>query len=276
MTYKIADMHVHSYYSDGTMTPEEILNSALNNGVGLLAIADHERLDGSLKLLELCKEYNIQCIPAVEVDALDNGNNIHILGYGMNPYDKEFCSFIKRNRVLLDEISIKLIEKMQRDYDTISLEEFSKFNYDRKKGGWKALHYFYEKGLTKSLKEGFIFYQIYNCSYDCVEFHPVSLAIQFIHNAGGKAILAHPGETIKEKENSTFREEVLRLVSFGLDGIECYYPTHTSDMTDICLEICKAGDMLITAGSDCHGDFGRAKIGEMGIEISQLKLGNLI
>jgi len=276
MSDKIADLHIHSYYSDGTMSPEEILTAALSKGVGLIAISDHNSLEGSLKLQKLCRGFDIQYVPAVEIDALDNGNNIHILGYGMNLFNEEFRLFVKRNRTLLDEISIKLIEKMQSDFDSITLSDYLNYSYDREKGGWKGLHYLFKRGLTKSLKEGLKFYQTYNCSYDCVDFPSVNLAAQYIHNAGGKAILAHPGVVIKETDNDLFKKELLRFISYGLDGIECYYPSHTKEITDVCLEICEVEDLLITAGSDCHGSFGNSEIGEMHITIGQLKLGNIL
>lgn len=276
MQDKIADLHIHSYYSDGTMSPEDILSLAITKGVGLLAIADHDILDGSLELQKLCSSHDIQYLPAVELDSLDNGTNIHILGYGMNLLDKEFCSFVKKNRIMLEDVSIKLIEKMQVDFDCITLSDYSKYSYDRKKGGWKALHYFCEKGLTKSLKEGLKFYPKYRCFYDCVEFPSVSMVAQYIHNAGGKAILAHPGEVINNTDISHFKEEILRLINLGLDGIECYYPSHTSHLTNVCLEICKDSNLLITAGSDCHREFGGTEIGEVNTPIEQLNLGNIL
>jgi predicted metal-dependent phosphoesterase TrpH len=275
MFEKIADLHIHSFYSDGTMSPEDILTAALANGVGLLAITDHDVLDGSIKLQKLCDKYDIQYLSSVELDSLDNGTNIHILGYGVNLSDEEFCCFVERNRILLETVSIKLIEKMQKDYDSITLSDYLEFSYDKKKGGWKALNYFMEKGLTKCLKEGLTFYSKYGCSYDCVEFPSVSLVAQSIHNAGGKAILAHPGEIIDEMDITAFQKEVLRLIDLGLDGIECYYPSHTNDITKVCLEICRDRNLLITAGSDCHGEFGHTRVGEMSIPIEQLNLENI-
>lgn len=272
----MADLHIHSYYSDGTMSPEDILEAALAKGVGLLAIADHNVLEGSLELEKLCSKYNIQYVSGVELDTLDNGNNIHILGYGINMLDKKFVRFVERNRALLDEISVKLIERMQTDFNFISLPNYLQYTYDRKKGGWKALHYLCEKGLSKSLRDGIRFYQEYNCSYDCVEFPSVGQAAQQIHDAGGKTILAHPGIVIQNTDLNSFKEEVLRLISHGLDGIECYYPYHTKDITDTCLEICYDKDLLITTGSDCHGGFGRTEVGEMGIAAEKLKLGNIL
>ncbi len=275
MQSKIADLHIHSFYSDGTMSPEEILSEALAKGVGLLAISDHDILQGTLKLQKLCSEKDIKYISAVELDSLDQERDVHILGYGINLQDEEFCAFVKRNRDLLDEISIKLINKMQDEIEGITLTDFNSFNYDKKKGGWKALHYFMEKGLTKSLREGFTIYQKYDFPYDCVEFPSVGSVVQYIHNAGGKAILAHPGEVLKGIEIVEFKKEVTRLVDLGLDGIECYYPTHSAVITDICLELCKDRNLLITAGSDCHGEFGSTRIGEMNIPIEWLNLGEL-
>ncbi|HOA80389.1 MAG TPA: PHP domain-containing protein [Defluviitaleaceae bacterium] len=276
MIEKVADLHIHSYYSDGTMSPKDILSTALEKGVGLLAIADHNVLEGSKELEKISKGYDIGFISAVELDSLYKGEDIHILGYGVNLYDDVFYKFVKRNRFLLDEISVKLIKKMQEDFNNISLQDFLSFNYDNKKGGWKALHYFMEKGITKSLREGFELYPKYNCSYDCVDFPSVKEVCKYIHNAGGKAVLAHPGETIKERDMTIFKKRIESLIDFGIDGMECYYPTHTKEITKICLDICKDRGLLITAGSDCHGDFGNAKIGEMNIPVTNLYLGDLL
>ncbi|SKC81934.1 PHP domain-containing protein [Maledivibacter halophilus] len=272
---KIADLHIHSFYSDGTMSPEEILIEASNKDVGLLAITDHDILDGSVELMKFYEKYDIKCISGVEIDVIDNGINYHILGYGVNLEDEEFCDFIKQNRILLEAVNIKLIEKMQHDYDCITLPDYLRFTYDKTKGGWKALHYFIEKGLTKSLFEGFMLYSKYEHSYNCVQFPSIKLACKYIHNAGGKAVLAHPGKVIKETNIDSFKNEVLRTVDLGIDGIECYYPSHIRDITNVCLEICEERNLLITCGSDCHGEFEDTEIGEMNIPIEKLKLGDI-
>lgn len=88
--------------------------------------------------------------------------------------------------------------------------------------------------------------------------------------------MAHPGEVIKETNMTYFKEEILRFINYGLDGVECYYPSHTSDITNVCLEICKDRDLLITAGSDCHGEFGGTEVGEMNISIGRLNVGNIL
>lgn len=135
MLDKIVDLHVHSYYSDGTMSPKEILMEALNKGVGLLAITDHDILNGSVELMKIYDKYDIKCISGVEIDVIDNGINYHVLGYGVDLEDEEFTNFIKQNRTLLEEVNIKLIEKMQHDYEHITLSDYSNYTYDRSKGG---------------------------------------------------------------------------------------------------------------------------------------------
>lgn len=275
MLKKIADLHIHSFYSDGTMSPKEILTTAFNNNVGLLAITDHDILDGSVELMKLCGKYDIKYISGVEIDVIDSGINYHILGYGVNLEDKVFCDFIKENCILLEEVNIKLIEKMQNDYECITLLDYLNFTYDKRMGGWKALHYFVEKGLIKSLYEGFMLYSKYEHSYNCVQFPSIKLACKYIHNAGGKAILAHPGKVITKTNINDFKKELLRIINLDIDGIECYYPSHTEDITNVCIEICEDRNLLITCGSDCHGEFEDTEIGEMNIPIENLRLGDI-
>ena len=272
---KIADLHIHSFYSDGTMSPKEILTTAFNRNVGLLAITDHDIIDGSVELMKLCGKYDIKYISGVEIDVIDSGINYHILGYGVNLEDKVFCDFIKQNCILLEEVNIKLIEKMQNDYECITLSDYLNFTYDKRMGGWKALHYFVEKGLTKSLYEGFMLYSKYEHSYNCVQFPSIKLTCKYIHNAGGKAILAHPGKVINKTNTDDFKKELLRIINLGIDGIECYYPSHTEDITNVCIEICEDRNLLITCGSDCHGEFEDTEIGEMNIPIENLRLGDI-
>lgn len=276
MTEKIADMHTHTYYSDGTMSPEEILKAALERNVGILAITDHDTLDGTKELRELCKEYDINYLPGVELDSLDRSENVHVLGYGIDLDDEEFIAFVQRNRQMLDRVNSMLIEEMEQDYKNISYSDYLTYSYDRRGGGWKALHYLMHKGLTNHLREGFPFYIKYNCTYSRVDFPSVMEVSEYIHRAGGKAVLAHPGVTIKTQDMKTFEEELRRLISYGVDGVECYYATHTPEITELCLKICKEKDLLITCGSDCHGAFGKAMVGETQTPIHKLNLKGIL
>lgn len=270
------DLHVHSYYSDGTMSPQEILNEAIKNKVEVLAITDHDVLDGSRKLLELCKNTSVHCISGVELDAIHDDINYHILGYGFDLQDNVFIDKVTNNRRLLEEVNIKLIEKMQADYESVSLEDYNFFTYNRELGGWKALHYFMYKGLVSTLTEGVYFYKKYEHSYTCVDFPDVKTLCQWIHEAGGIAVLAHPGKVINTANSKDFKESLLQLTSFGIDGIECYYPYHTKEVTEICLSICHQYKLIVTSGSDCHGAFEKTYIGQLCTNIDNVNLDRLL
>jgi len=275
MEKPFVDLHVHSYFSDGSLSPEDIAVAANENGVGLLAMADHDTIDGNQILRDECLKYGIQCIPAVEIDSVDGNTNFHILAYGYDSNDHEFIDFLKHTRFLLDESSVKLVELMQEDYPNFSISDFMDFTYDKRLGGWKALHYLMDKGLTSSLKEGIKFYFQYEMSYDKSGYSTISSIAYRIKKAKGYSVLAHPGELIETKDIDFFKAELHRMISYGLDGIECYYPSHSDTVTQACLDICHESNLLITAGSDCHGVFGKTRVGEMDITLDKLFLKDL-
>ena len=278
MDKPFVDMHVHSYYSDGTMSPDEIVESACENGVGVLAVADHDTIEGNLKIKEACIKNDIIYIPAVEIDSIEKGENFHVLAYGFDTENQEFCDYIKHIQFLLEERSVKLIESMAGDYSDISLPDYMDFTYDIRLGGWKALHYLIEKGLASSAVECIKFYPQYNIAYDTLGYSTISAITYRIKKAGGYSVLAHPGELIDDSDTDYFSKELRRIVlSCGLDGIECYYPSHSEMITQICLNVCRENDLLITAGSDCHGDFAKkTRIGEMNITLDKVALKNLM
>jgi len=277
MDKQFVDMHVHTFYSDGSMSPEEIVEAACKNDVGVLAVADHDVIEGSLKIKDLCAKNNIRYIPAVEIDSIDNGTNFHILAYGFDIENQEFRDFLSHTRFLLDEQNVRLISAMQNDYSSISLPDYMDFEYDIRLGGWKALHYLMTKGLVSSLKEAIKFYPQYNISYDKSGYSAINAVAYRIKKAGGYAVLAHPGDKLIDTADiEYFKKELKRLVSYGLGGIECYYPTYSEIVTQACLDICKENDLLITAGSDCHGVFGGTIVGEMNITLDKVVLKNLI
>ncbi len=276
MKNAFADLHVHTFASDGSMSPEEIVEDAVANGVGLLAVADHDVTDGSVAAQKLCKNNGILCIPAVEIDTAEGDVNFHVLGYGVDFADAEFAAYLAHTKFLLDEYSIRLIERMSADYNGISFDDYHAFAEDKRLGGWKALHYFREKGLTSLLKEGVRLYAQYGLKYSLSGFSTIAAAAWRIRRAGGYAVLAHPGETIDTADMESFRGELRRILALGVDGIECYYPTHSQDVTRACLDVCRERDAIVTAGSDCHGVFGKTRVGEMDIPMGELRLKGLL
>ena len=107
-----ADMHIHSIYSDGTLTPAEIVRIAKNNGVGLISVCDHNAVQGTIEAEVLAKEAGIAYIRGAEIDAIFENLDVHILCYGADFENPTLESCIRRTRALLDEMSAELLRRM--------------------------------------------------------------------------------------------------------------------------------------------------------------------
>ncbi|MEG1513426.1 MAG: PHP domain-containing protein [Clostridia bacterium] len=266
------DLHVHTWYSDSSMSPQAAVEEAVRNGVGVLAIADHEGFEGSREARKYCEAAGIRLISAAELECTEAGIQYHILCYGADAGNARLLALAKRSRRLLDEMSEKLLERMKPEYPALSLEEYAAFSCDRSQGGWKGLAYLAEKGVTDSLKAGMPLYARYGVDYAQAGFPALDDLLETIHLAGGKAVLAHAGHTLKGLSGAAFEERVRALLARGLDGAECYYPLHTRETTQCLLALVRARDLIVTAGSDCHGSFGHSRVGEMNIRLEQVNL----
>ena len=277
----LADLHMHSYYSDGTMSPREIVEDAKKRNVQLIAITDHNVLDSYTELKEAAEEFGINVIRGVEIDARFEDIVVHILAYNFQDNEKLFNLVHKAKKELL-ETSIELIKRMENDYENISSEDYEAYDYDRRKGGWKGIHYLFDRGITSELFEGVKYYGQYKCGHEYFDYPTVEEVIDAVHEANGYVVLAHPCNYYSNKNKEDILEKLEILKSLGIDGVECYYPANSEMMTETCIEFCKNNNMIITVGSDSHGDFGAVSkgieyyIGAVKKDSSELNLKDMI
>lgn len=250
------DMHMHTYFSDGTMSPEEIVQKAKTREVGILAITDHNKLESWEELQKAAAKEVIIPIRGVEINAAYKDKVLHLLAYGFEDHTKLFELIDLADREM-QRMSDDLIVNLSKIDERVSLEDFNAYEYDRRKGGWKGLHYLLERGLTTKLFEGFRFYREYGCDFPEYHFPAIEELCKNIKEAGGYSVLAHPMSYFKELNEEELIAVLEDLRSKGLTGIECYYPTHSESMTQTCVDFCKKYNMLITTGSDEHGEFGK-------------------
>lgn len=289
--YKRVDLHVHSLYSDGTLTPAELLALAEQRGVGLLAIADHDVTAGSEELCGLAAGSPVKCVPAVELTAFDYknpdapaaetatfdyGSCVHILAYGYDFGDADFAAFTAENRRRLDDMSDRLIEAMERMGEPVSVREYAAFEHDRRGGGWKALHYLKKKGLTDSLIDGARLYPKFGVGYNTAGFKTVAEVCEVVRRAGAVSVLAHPGVTFQTNDAGAFTVRLRELAEQGIAGIECYYPEHNAETVVICREVCDDLGLLVTCGTDCHGGFTGAELGSLPVTVDQIRISTLL
>lgn len=277
----LTDLHMHSYYSDGTMSPREIVEDAKKRNVQLIAITDHNVLDSYTELKEAAEEFGIKVIRGVEIDARFEDIVVHILAYNFEDNENLFNLVHKAKNELL-ETSIELIKRMENDYENISSEDYEAYDYDKRKGGWKGIHYLFDRGITSELFEGVKYYGKYKCGHEYFDYPTVEEVVKAVHEANGYVVLAHPCNYYKNNTKEEVLEKLEKFKSIGIDGVECYYPANSEMMTETCVEFCKNNDMIITVGSDSHGDFGAVSkgieyyIGAVKKDSSELNLKDMI
>lgn len=262
------DLHIHSIYSDGTMSPSQIVADAVQRGMTGIAVCDHNVIAGSLKAAPLAERAHLRFLSGVEIDAMLCGRDAHILCYGADLSTPALLSRTRHARARLDWMSDELLRRMLPDFPMLDYAEYEAMSHDVSQGGWKLLQYLKARGVTAGLKDALHYYGDYGVGYEAAGFHSAAEVIADIHAAGGCAILAHPGVTFREAPVEAL-DEARRL---GIDGAECFYPRHTAALTERLIRFCDFHQLSATAGSDCHGAASSAHIGDACVPTEALRL----
>ncbi len=271
-----ADLHIHSTHSDSALTPVEIVREAVMYGVGLIAVTDHELTAGSLETEPLARAAGIRFLRGVETECIADGRFHHILAYGADFSDLDFSALLADNRKKLDDMSVELVRRMAEEYPGLSLADYDAYERDASLGGWKGLEYLYRRGVTQAIRDGLALYRQYGVTYEEAGFPAMEETIRLVHKAGGRAVLAHPWATVPHPDEDAFFQNLHALLDRGLDGVECYYPLHAPELTKALLALCLDRDLIVTAGSDCHGSFGHSRVGQMDVPIEAMRLKGLV
>ncbi len=260
------DLHIHTTASDGQYTPAEIAAKAEQLKLSVFAITDHDTVAGIAEGREAAKRLGIRMIPGIEISTFYK-EEIHMLGYHIEETNQALISQCEafaseregRGRRVCDYLNGIGIAV---DWDEI-LEIAAGANISRP----HFAAYLQKHGYVTERKEAFKKY------LDTPEFHSATdrklqtpcEAIDLIHAAGGKAVLAHPGLLHMPLEEQ--RELILRCREHGLDGLECHYGKHTDEQTAHYLDLAKELGLIVTAGSDYHGEKVKPDV-QMGMEVN--------
>ena len=255
---KIIDMHTHTNYSDGELSPQELIRLAIDKKIGTLAITDHNTIEG-LKTIdrksEIIKKSGIRVINGIELSAKSNVGRMHILGYGIDLNSE----LLNKKMSDLKDISINsvlsIMEQIKRDYRI-------RFRYDDIKELVNANHNLGRPDLAKlcikygyasTVEEAFNKYLIeaYNKTRKTDNKLQYEECLELITNSGGIPVLAHPKSLeLRKKEFLVLLKD---MISCGLKGIEVYHSSHTKEEMEYYLEIANKYNLLISGGSDFHG-----------------------
>lgn len=248
----IADLHTHSTASDGQYAPAELVRLAHDRGIRLLALTDHDSLDGLSEALAAGEALGLPVLRGVELGAREY-RNLHILGYGFSaaaPGLRELCAWMKKGR---DERKYRIIDYLREKGLELTLEEVEEIAG----GAIIARPHFAQamvrRGYVQSNREAFDRY------LDTAEYARIERAkpdartcVEAIRAAGGRVSLAHPYQV--GLEDAALDALVGQLAGYGLDAIECFYPKHTPAQRAFYLRLAEKHRLRVTGGSDFHGE----------------------
>lgn len=274
MNEKLIDLHTHSTFSDGSMTPTELVMHAKDVGLSAIAVSDHDTCEGVNEAISAGLKYGIEVVPAIELSAASD-TETHILGYFIDPDAKaltEAVSYIRDVRTKRIGETCEMLEK----YDIhVSLDEVR----EKANGGILCRAHLAkimtEKGYSPSPKDAFAKWLNVGCPcYSDSQALSDTEAIDLINRSGGEAYLAHLHLTKKPQDE--LDKFVKRLTEIGLCGIEGYYTDYTPEMENEYRSLAKKYGLKISGGTDFHGSFkphiamGRG-LGDMKIPYSVLE-----
>jgi predicted metal-dependent phosphoesterase TrpH len=268
-----ADLHIHSTASDGRWPPEQLVGEIKAHAIGLFAVTDHDTVDNVEPVETLTRGSGLAFLRGVEVSTWLDGYYVHVLAYGFEMANPAFSALLRENRQKIAQSNRETIHKLIARGYPIDPDEFETYEYDRTRGGWKALNFLIDRGFCTGVRSYLDDLGIGPSSVYRTFPHPAK-AIAFIREAGGVPILAHPGATWTG--DGGVNETVLGpLLEAGIAGVECYHRHNSQSTTRFCLDWCARHDLITTVGSDCHGGLVDRELGFPPVDTADLRLGEL-
>ncbi|NLJ40647.1 MAG: PHP domain-containing protein [Clostridiales bacterium] len=247
---ELVDLHNHTTSSDGLYSPGKLVAIAKTKGLCGIGITDHDTTNGVPEALEAGKKFGVEIVPGIELNTHFGNKEIHILGYFIEyekPWFQDILANIRNSRF---ERAQKMVANLQRIYGmAIGFEDvLYKAGGGGNIGRAHIARVLVDKAIVGNIGEAFKEYIGENCiAYEKRYKVEVAEGIDLIKRAGGVPVIAHPGLL----EDDTIVQD---LISHGIAGIEAYHSKHTREQSDIYVEYAIKNGLIITGGSDCHGD----------------------
>jgi 3',5'-nucleoside bisphosphate phosphatase len=247
------DLHIHTNMSDGTLSPEEVVRLAARAGLKAIAITDHDTVKGVAPAQEEGERWGVEVIPGVEISVFRKQGILHILGYFVDTSHKpllktlEYLQQCRLNRIP------QILEKLASLNVNIDPEEIAPHCLSQALGRPHVASIMVQRGYVSTIQEAFDNF-LRRGAPAYVEKSKLSPrdAVEAILNSGGLPVVAHPYSL--GNLNAVYLERTIQeLISYGLVGIEAYYPSHTVEQTELYLELAGKLGLIVTGGTDFHG-----------------------
>jgi predicted metal-dependent phosphoesterase TrpH len=257
------DLQSHSRHSDGALAPAEVVAAAAQAGVELLALSDHDNADGVAEAVAAGEQAGIRIVPAVEITAIDGDHaDLHVLGYRIDHRDERLLERLAGYRAQREGRSAQIVQAIKDlgfEVEESILEARAARGQSIGRPHIAQSVVAHPGNAERLAAEDRLEPSAFLVAY-LIEGKPafvpregpsVPQAITTIHDAGGVAVWAHPFWDIPG--DAEVLETIDRFREFGLDGVECFYATHTQPQAELLADRCRELDLLTTGSSDYHG-----------------------
>ncbi|MDE3067016.1 MAG: PHP domain-containing protein [Verrucomicrobiota bacterium] len=249
---KFADLHLHTFFSDGTFSPEELAGHGARLGFSALALTDHDTVEGCARMAAACAEADMEFIPGAELTAEHRGTEVHLLGLFLDAQNEKLRSEIAVFQAVRQDRIREMAARLNELGVPLEAESVFALANCRSPGRPHVARALVKAGLVRNLDEAFERFLKKNRPAWVPKARMSALeGIEIIHQAGGLAVMAHPG---LNRTDAVIPD----LVEAGLDGLECFHTKHSTAMAERYLQIADQFHLLVTGGSDCHG-FSKGK-----------------
>jgi predicted metal-dependent phosphoesterase TrpH len=255
---KFADLHLHTCYSDGTYSPSELAVHAREQGLAAVSLTDHDTVEGCVSMAQACEQEGIEFIPGTELTAEVDGTELHLIGYLIDINDAQLQQEMARFQSVRQERIREMVARLNRLNIPLQAEAVFALASCQSPGRPHVGRALVQGGFCSSMDEAFErFLKKHRPAWVPKCKISAASAIELIHQAGGVAVLAHPGLNRNDAVIPT-------LVSERLDGLECYHSRHTAAACEHYAQVAQEQGLLVTGGSDCHGlNKGKPLIGSI-------------
>ncbi len=245
---KLADLHIHTYYSDGTLSPQEVVVQAKAAGLSCIAITDHDTIDGIQPTIESARLYDLEVISGIELSTELNGKEIDILGYFFDWQNSSLHARLAVIQAARVERMKKMIERLVAlGIRNIHFEEVCGLAQTKALGRPHLAALLVKKGIVTTMKRAFDKFLAKGALAYVPKFKQTPQeGIRLIKGWGGIAVLAHP-------MLSNVDELIAGFVRDGLGGLEVYYPHCLDSVIHFYEGLAKKYGVVVTGGSDAHG-----------------------
>jgi predicted metal-dependent phosphoesterase TrpH len=263
-----ADLHIHSFFSDGKFSPITILEKAKKSGINIISITDHDSIKGVAAATENCKKYGVEVIPGIEFSCDFNDREVHLLGYFLDYENENLEEYLLNYRKTRVDRIRKMVESLNKLGCAIDADKFiNSISSNISIGRPHLASAMVKDGFVKNYVEAFIYYiGDGKPAFVRKKNSDVQDVIKLISGLNGLSFIAHPGKNINV-------DSLNELVKLGINGIEVYHPSHSAQGTNAFLEFTKKNNLLVSGGTDFHGviqseykNWGRFFIGKEEIE----------